>query len=447
MSRLDTAAARELAARAVALAGADGAEAIVTSGDSALTRFANGHIHQNVAETSVAVSVRAVIGTRQGVASTNRIDDEGLSECCASAVEAARMAPEDPSFPGLPAAAAIETPVRVSEAARSFGADRRADAVAAIVAESSSRGLTAAGTVQMSDAVVAIASSTGVNAAQEATDVGVTVLSMGDRGGSGWASVTAMGPEGLDASALGRLAAETALRAQDPGDLAPGSYAVVLAPDAVAELLTMLAYTGFSARTFAEGSSFMTGHLGERILAPEITIVDDALAPGALGLTFDFEGMPKHRTPLVEAGVAIAPVTDSYWAARTGRPNTGHALPAPNAFGPYPLNIEMAPGDRTEDELVGSVERGVFVSRLHYVNVEDPVTVRLTGMTRDGTFLIENGRIGRPVKNQRFTQEIVAALSKVDGVGRQRALVGERGGASLVPALLLPRFDFTGQTG
>jgi len=209
----------------------------------------------------------------------------------------------------------------------------------------------------------------------------------------------------------------------------------------------MLAYTGFSAKAVEEGSSFMTGRFGERVFAETVTIIDDAGSPDAIGLTFDFEGMPKRRTPLVDAGVVVGPVTDSYWAARTGRANTGHALPAPNSYGPMPFDMEMAAGDASIDDMVAAVDLGVYVTRFHYVNVEDPVKAVLTGMTRDGTFLIESGRLTRPLKNLRFTQSAVSALARVTAVGARRERVGEMMGSSLVPALAIERFGITGQTG
>ena len=155
--------------------------------------------------------------------------------------------------------------------------------------------------------------------------------------------------------------------------------------------------------------------------------------------------MPKQRTPIIEYGVALRPVTDSYWASRGGWQNSGHALPAPNSFGPYPLNLEMSAGDSSVDELIGSVERGVYVTRFHYVNVEDPMTVLLTGMTRDGTFMIENGELSRPIKNQRFTQSALDVLWWTKAVGSERRFVGEEV-AFLVPAIRVQKFSFTGQT-
>jgi predicted Zn-dependent protease len=165
-----------------------------------------------------------------------------------------------------------------------------------------------------------------------------------------------------------------------------------------------------------------------------------------MGMTFDYEGCPKRRTVLIEDGVAAQPVTDSYWAEKSGWPNSGHALPAPNPWGPMPMNLEMLPGEGSLDDLVGAVKHGVYVTRFHYVNVEDPVPVTLTGMTRDGTFLIEDGKLTRPLKNLRFTQPMMDALKWCEGVTADRKFVGTEEGASLVPGLLLSRFNFTGQT-
>ncbi|GAG49480.1 unnamed protein product, partial [marine sediment metagenome] len=214
-----------------------------------------------------------------------------------------------------------------------------------------------------------------------------------------------------------------------------GEYTVVLAPEAVGEMLATLAYAGASAKAVAEGSSFMAGHLGEGLMSEAVTISDDALADGALGPTFDWEGMPKRRVELVASGVAKGPVTDSYWAARTDTPDTGHALPAPNSYGPLPLNLMIEPGDSTIDEMIASVERGIYVTRFHYVNIEDPVKALLTGMTRDGTFLIRGGVLADPVRNVRFTQSAVEALDSVRSIASDRVMVDTMLGPALMPAL------------
>lgn len=445
--RLPIPQARDLAIRAVEMTRADQVEAIVIGTDSALTRFAGNRIHQNVTEEDAQVSIRAVVGKRVGVSSTNRLDDKALSACAGAALASAEHAPEDPEFPGLPAPEPVEIPDRFTAATEALDAEERGRTAGAIIDQSQVRELTSAGKVAVSDSVVAIANSLGVDVAMASSLVRATVLSMCPSGGSGWASYTGASADGLAATTLGTEAATLAERSSEPGALSPGEYTVVLAPEAVADLLGMLAYTGFSAKAVKEGSSFMTGRFGEKIFAESVTITDDATSPEAIGLTFDFEGMPKRRTPLIDAGVVAGPVTDSYWAARTGRANTGHALPAPNTYGPMPLDMEMAPGDASIDDMLAAVTRGVYVTRFHYVNVEDPVKAVLTGMTRDGTFLIEGGCLTRPLKNLRFTQSAVEALAHVTAIGTIRERVGEMMGSSLVPALTIERFSITGQTG
>jgi predicted Zn-dependent protease len=439
-------AARELARATVAMTSSDETEVLVSADTNALTRFANNRINQNVAEENVTVSVRAVLGKRVGVASTNRLDSASLQATCDAAVRAAGVAPEDPSFPGLPGPAPILDADRALTATREFDAEARAAAVAAIVAESASRGLTVAGKVRSAEHTVAVANSLGVDVGSSVTGTQATVLSMGAETGSGWASFLDADSSKMDPAALGAAAADLALRSANPTALDPGDYRVVLAPEAVADIIDFLAYVGFSAKACQQGRSFMSGHLGEKVMSDQVTIVDDALADFAMGLPFDYEGQPKRRVEMIERGIAKAPVTDSYWAAKLGMANTGHALPAPNSFGPSALNMAMEAGDATMDELIGSVARGVYVTRFHYVNVEDPISVMLTGMTRDGTFLIEDGKLTRPLKNLRFTQGAVEALSGCEGATSAREFVGTEEGACYVPGLLLAKFSFTGQT-
>jgi predicted Zn-dependent protease len=446
--RLTVSDARALAQHALELVPADQAEVLVASSASALTRFANNRIHQNVAENDTQVSIRAVVGKRIGVASTNRLDGDALAACCASAAEAARLAPEDSAFPGLPEPRSVPVGHRAIEETVAFGADARAHAAASIIEQSSERELDAAGTVATSTTTIAIANSLGVDAAQEESALRATVLSMGSRGGAGWASFLGADASEFSPDVLGDQAATIAQRSEDPGPLEPGRYTVLLAPEAVSDILDFLGYLGFGAKSHAEGTSFAAGKLGGRLFDESISIYDDPLSAETVGLSFDFEGQPAERVALVDSGVAAGFVTDSYYAATLGVANTGHALPAPNAYGPLPLHLTMAAGDASEDQMLASVRRGVYVTRFHYVNVEDPRRAVLTGMTRDGTFLIEDGHLTQPLKNQRFTQSALDALSAVLAVGRNRRLFGPgEGGATLVPALLLESWEFTGQTG
>jgi PmbA protein len=443
---IDVSRSQELAASALVAAraaGAEQAEAIVVASDAALTRFAGNRIHQNVASSDNELQVRAVIGTKIGVASTNRLDADGLTACCAAATDAARHAPADPAFPGLPAPRPVRTIDRVSASTLAFDPDRRAAAAAAMIAASAEDGGIAAGGVACQHSLIAVANTLGTSVAMPRTSVRATVLSTGEGGGTGWASFTGGAASELAAAGLGAKAADTARRGAGAVPLDPGVYTVVLGPEAVADIALFIAWYGCSAKSVEEGRSFMSGKLGQRVTSEAITLVDDALAGGSLGLTFDYEGQPKSRVVLIDHGVAVAPVTDSYWAAVTGRPNTGHALPAPNSQGPLPLDVEVAPGDTDPAAMIASVKRGVYVTRFHYVNIEDPARVTLTGMTRDGTFLIENGELTSPVRDLRFTQPALDALDTTLAISRERQLVGEDGGA-IAPYLLLERFAFTG---
>ncbi len=438
--------ARELARLAVSMTDADQAEALVAAESSALTRFANNRINQNVAEENALVNIRAVVDKRVGVASTNRLDDASLRATAQAAVAAARIAPKDPAFPGLPGPQPVVDVDRAVQATRGFDATARAEAVGSIVAQSSSRGLTSAGKVRTAEQVIAVANSLGVDVGQAVTSAQATVLSMGAETGSGWASFLDADASKLAPEALGAEAADLAERSANPGSLDPDEYTVVLAPEAVADIMDFLAYVGFSAKAYEEGRSFLSNHLEEGLMSEQVGIFDDALSEHAMGLTFDYEGQPKRTVPMIDYGVAQMPVTDSYWAAKTGWRNTGHALPAPNPYGPMPLNIEMMAGEASIDELLVSVKRGVYVTRFHYVNVEDPISVLLTGMTRDGTFMIEDGKLTRPLRNLRFTQSAVKALYWCEGATKERRFVGTEEGACYVPGLLISKFNFTGQT-
>ncbi len=438
---------RCIADRAAHTTPADAAEAVVVSRYSALTRFAGNRIHQNVAEDDAQLSIRAVLGSRTGVASTNKLDDESIVRCAGAAAEAARHAPHDSDFPGLPQPRQLSIPSRTPLLLDAYGPSERAEAAQEILDQSAARGLVAAGTVAVNDTLTAVSNTHGVDAATHTDDLRATVLSMNGPHASGWSSYYGRDARGFLPAQLGSHAATIAERSEGAIELTPGTYTVVLAPEAVADLIDFLGYLGFGAKAFAEGSSFLIDAQGSRVVDPRISIYDDALSPATVGISFDYEGQPRRRTPLIEGGIAIGPVTDSYFAALLGRDNTGHALPAPNAYGPLPLNLEMAAGDTSTDDMIASVERGVYVTRFHYVNVEDPMRVVLTGMTRDGTFMIENGRLAEPVRNLRFTQSVLSAFSSVGAIGSQRQLYGSEGSAVLAPSLLLERWAFTGQTG
>jgi predicted Zn-dependent protease len=438
----------ELAERTVGLAvdaGADEAEVLVSADHARLTRFAYSEIHQNDAETNDTLNVRVAIGRRVGVASTNRHDEEGLRRIAETAVAIARNSTELEDWGGLP----DPTPIRAQPAAFSATTaaatpEQRAEGVRAVIAAADAAGVIAYGSFSTSTERLAVANSKGVRAEQERTGAQLLTVTMGPDGGSGYAESTSVDVADVDAGRVGRDASEKARASASPVSVEPGDWTVVLEEYAVVDLLSMLAYVGFSALAVQEERSFFEP--GKVVGSQLVTIVDDADEPGALPMAFDYEGVAKQRVVLVEGGVCREVVYDSQTAARAGRSSTGHGLPAPNSYGPFPLNMVMSPGQASRESLVGEMERGLLVTRFHYTNPVHPKLAIVTGMTRDGTFLVEGGRIVGPVRNLRFTQSYLAALAGTVAVGSERRTVKGDFGGVLVPAVRIDGWTFTGAT-
>jgi predicted Zn-dependent protease len=293
-----------------------------------------------------------------------------------------------------------------------------------------------------------VANSLGVWAYGATTNAEINTVIMSDTS-SGYASAFALDVNDLHFEAVGREALDKCLSSQNPRALDPGEYTVILEPYAVQDFVQMMSHTGFSAVALQEGRSFMAGKMGQQIVDPRVSIWDDGLDAGGIPLPFDYEGVPKRRVDFIREGVARGVVYDSYHAGKEeGVESTGHALPAPNTFGPFPLNTFFGPGEGALQDMIAGTARGIYVTRFHYTRPVEPAKVIITGMTRDGTFLIENGEIAHPVKNLRFTQSYLAALNNLQDVGRDtRLLRGAWGlGSTRVPALKLDEFTFTGAT-
>jgi PmbA protein len=445
---------KEIADSILAQSTADQTEVVILSGDSYLTRFANSTIHQNVAETDTEVRIRVVLGApgaqgaQVGVATTNDLNPEALTRSLEGALEIARFQPQNPDFKSLPEPQPLPEVVAFSESTAACTPEQRAQGVGTICMLAREQGVVASGALTTALLEVAVANSLGVWAYHPTTSADINTVIMSDTS-AGYASGLALDFSALDLEALGREALEKCLNSQDPRNLEPGEYTVILEPYAVQDFVQMMSYTGFSAVALQEGRSFMVGRMGKQIVDPRISIWDDGLSPAGIPWPFDFEGVPKRRVDLIQAGVACGVVYDSYRAGKEeGQTSTGHALPAPNSFGPMPLNVFFGTGDSTLAEMLRNTERGIYITRFHYTRPVEPKQVVITGMTRDGTFLIKNGEVAYPVKNLRFTQSYLEALNHVVGIGAQPRLLGGLGGLgrSSVPALKLAKFRFTGAT-
>jgi len=436
---------QQIAQHILAYSAAEQTEVLLLSEETNLTRFANSRIHQNVAEHNIQVRVRAVSGKKVGVASTNDLSNASLQQTAKDALEIALLQPENPDFQSLPKPRPLPKVDTFVQATADCSPKQRAQAVSTICKLAREKGLTASGAFTTSSSEIAVSNSLGVFAYAPTTLSDLTTVIMSDDS-SGYAGMTAIDVREIDAEKIGHEAINKALRSHNPQAIKPGDYTVILEEYAVAELLSYLAFLGFSALAVQEGRSFMTNKFGQRITGENISIWDDGLDKTGLPIPFDFEGVPKKRVDLITNGVAKAVVYDSFTANREGKESTGHALPAPNPYGPLPANLFMKPGTDSKEQMLASVDRGLWVTRFHYVNPVHPLKTILTGMTRDGTFLIEDGELKGAVKNLRFTQNALEALSAVQMISEETKLRQGFYGGVRVPALLIKNFTFTGVT-
>lgn len=437
---------RALIQRVLGYSRAEQTEVVYLGVESALTRFANNFIHQNVAESNHELRVRAVVGKRTGVATTNRLDDESLRRVTEQALEIARVSPENPEFYSLPEPQPIVPAPGYSQRTAQYSAEERARSVGVVVRLAKEHGLESAGAFSTDTTHTAVMNSLGIFAYEPRTEAECHAVVMANAQGSGYTQRLATDVDKINVEAMAREAVEKAQRGRNPVDFPVGEYPVVLDTYATADMLQTLAFMGLTATAVQEERSFMNGHFGEQLVNPQVTLYDDGHDPVGLPQAFDYEGVPKQQVVMFDHGVAHAVVYDSFTAFREGKLNTGHALPAPNPWGPLPFHTMMAAGDASIEELIRGVDRGIYVTRFHYTNTVHPVKTLFTGMTRDGTFLIEHGELTSPVKNFRFTQSILDALRDAQAIGRERIQCRDYLPV-VAPALHIGSFHFTGVTG
>ncbi|MFF4771272.1 TldD/PmbA family protein [Microtetraspora fusca] len=429
--------------------GATDAEVSVESRLSALTRFADSEIHQSVTEDTVRVNLRYVQGRRYGMAATGRLDDAALDTLVERAAANAAGTAETDDWPGLPEPGPIPDVTGAYAAATGEATpELRAGIVREVIAAADAAGVGAYGSYATGTVTTAVLNSRGVRAVQTRSDAWLVTVHMSPDGGTGYAETCAVDVADVDGAALGREAAGKARAADNAVVLNPGECPVVLEEYAVADLLAKLGRCGFNARAVQEGQSFAAP--GVRVAGDLVTVWDDGTDPAGLPSAFDHEGVGKERVSLIDRGRCVGLVHDTGTAARAGIRSTGHALPAPNPVGPLPTNMFMAPGRLSREELVGRLDRGLLVTRFYYTNPVDPKRAVVTGVTRDGVFLVEHGEIVAPVRDLRFSQSYLDVLRRVSAIGRDRRTVrGWFGGVSVlgditVPAVLVDGFRFSG---
>ena len=428
--------------------GDDKAEVFITVEDEYLTRFANNYIHQNVAERELTLTVKVTQGKRDGMAKTNRLDTGALDELVERARASARTSPENPDHPGLAEPVEYQPVDAFDERTASFTPEERAEGVGEVCRMAKEKGLNAFGAFSTGTTEIVIGNSRGMFAYHVLTSADLQTVVLENGGdASGWAQRSGWRVEDISTAELGAEAVHKTEAGKGPRNIEPGEFIVVLDPYATVDIIDRLNMYGMGALSVQEGRSWMCERIGKQVMSPEVNIWDDGLDPKGMPLPFDFEGVPKKRTELIKGGKVIGPVYDRATAFKDEKTSTGHGLPPfQRNFGGVAINLFMAPGDKTLEEMIHSTERGLYITRFWYTRLVHPTDCGITGMTRDGTYLIEDGKIVYPVKNLRFTQSYVDALAGVEAIGKETQLLSDFGSAFCVPALKLRSFSFTGST-
>lgn len=440
--------AHQIAAQALERSRADACAVCVSGAERTNLRFAGNMATTNGFHSDASVTITSWFDQRSGSVTIASLEGEALEHAAARSEELARLAPPDPEFMPLlgPQEYAVGAGYHAPTAALPAGA--LADAAGSAVAAAREAALDGSGFVEAAGSFQALANTAGLRAFERRTSAGLTISARRRSGSpepgqwSGWAGASAVGFDALNAEALAKQAVGKASARGEPIDLDPGVYTVILEPAATAELVLWLLWH-MDARSADEGRSFLSRKgggtaLGEKLFDERVTILSDPADPVAPGETIGFEGLPHRRTPWIENGVVRNMWRSRFWAHKTG------CEPTPRAH-----DLVMQGGSTTVDEMISSVRRGVLITRLWYTNTVDPRSLLLTGLTRDGNFLIENGRIVGPARNLRFNESLLAALNDVEAVGpavRTSGVFGAHAGIS-APALLVRSFTFSSRSG
>jgi PmbA protein len=421
---------------------------------NALTRFANNVIHQNVTEDNLAISVRTVFDGRTARATTNKLDDDGLQQVVQASESLAKVQQRDPDL--LPLAASSpprSIPRRFFEETAAITPERRAAIVGQIVCIAQQSKLTTAGIVANSESAEGIFNSRGLSRwhRQTSSEVSITMLAQDS---SGWQKANSPQIANLDPTTLAQTAARKAIESANPTEIPAGKCTVILEPAAVLDMVGFMFYD-FGGLAILDQRSFLTNRVGTKLFGESINIADDVAHPLQSGSPFDGEGMPRQTAQLVENGVVKRLVYARGTAEKMKHSEhkdtvgvieaTGHGFPLPNEIGEAPMNIVFgaSKNPQTVDQIIASTERGILVTRLWYIREVDPYEKILTGMTRDGTFYVEDGKIRHGVRNFRFNESLIHMLSNVEAMGSPVRASGEESFDMVVPAMKIKDFNFT----
>lgn len=443
---------------------ADAVEVLFSGGRFALTRFANNTIHQNVAEENHVISVRAVFDGRTARAITNKLDDESLRQTVKASERLAKVqhsdsdllpmaAPNEASGSATQGTAPKPAPVRHFEETVAITPELRAEGVRNIVTVANRHSLSAAGIFSSGESFDGIFNSRGLSQwhTQTSAEISITMLAQDS---SGWQKANAPNVANLNPLTMAEIAAKKAVESAHPREIPAGKYTVILEPSAVLDIVGFM-FWDYSGMSILDQRSFLTGRIGQKLFGENISICDDVAHPLQSGSPFDGEGIQRQKVELVKNGVVKRVVYARATAQRMKRSEhknsvgpieaTGHGFPLPNEMGEMPLNIVFAPANDSQsvEQMIASTEHGILITRLWYIREVEPFEKMLTGMTRDGTFLIENGRVQAGVRNFRFNESLIHMLSRVETMSQPVRASGEESFDMVVPAMKVREFNFT----
>jgi PmbA protein len=421
--------------------GADETEVHVDETADSLTRFANNAIHQNVAERGLNVSIRTVVDHRTARATTNRIDEDSLRAAIEASLSLAHSQPKDPQLLPLPAKQRYRKVNRFAKDTAALTPEERARAVRRACDIAIENGQVAAGIFASGLQQSALGNSRGLFAAYRETHAEFSIT-MQENPAASWAKANAASVRAFEPQKLAQRASEKAHMAVDARELPPGRYTVILEPAAVLDLVGFLFYD-FAATALQDKRSCLNDRMGKPLFGKNISITDDAYHPLQLGAPFDGEGIPRQQVQLVAQGVPKNLVYSRSSAKAANKKPTGHGFALPNEYGEAPMNLVFSGGDSSLEKMLASTDRGLLVTRLWYIREVDPYEKVMTGMTRDGLFLVENGKISSAVRNFRFNQSILEMLRNVELLGPAVRATGEEAFEMVVPAMKVREFHFS----
>jgi predicted Zn-dependent protease len=428
---------------------ADQTESVYIGSESGLTRYANSFIHQNVFEANTRIYFRVALGKKLGVAVTNSFVKEDLLKTLKNAIEIAKNQKDNPYFESLPKKQKTLKPKTYFKKTAEFSPKQRAQEVKKVFEKAAKHNLTVAGSYSTGESELAVINSLGVSTYQPTSSAAINMIVMSDNS-SGYSDDLNRDVTKIEVESLADVAIQKCLDSKNPQSLEPGEYDVILEPVAVGNLVEWMNFIGFNSKSFQEETSFLSGRIGQKIMNEKITLYDDGNDEKGIAFPFDFEGVPKKKVFFVKNGVAQGVVYDSITANREKKKTTGHALPPDSPDRAMALNIFIKAGDSSVKKMIESTSKGLLITRFHYINgLLDTTNALMTGMTRDGTFLVENGKVKGGVKNLRFTETMLKAFSNVSQISKERKLINSWWadiGCIVAPAMLIKNFKFTGKT-